>query len=151
MEDDDRLPELLGTYRHSLDAKGRLVLPSAHRDDLRNGLVMTIGLDHCLQVFPRSEWQRVREGLRRMQLEDARARRFHRMVTANAHPDTLDRQGRITIPARLRAYAHLERDVAVVGRDTYIELWDQKAWDTYEASALDDYASTDEAFDVRIF
>ncbi|MDP8969598.1 MAG: division/cell wall cluster transcriptional repressor MraZ [Actinomycetota bacterium] len=141
----------LGEYQHALDPKGRLILPSAYRDDLQEGLVMTVGLDHCLAVYPLPAWERVKEGLRSLRATDRRERMFTRMVTSSAHHETLDRQGRITIPARLRDYASLTKDVAVVGADEHLELWDASRWDAYRGEGMAEFATTEQAFDLGIF
>ena len=141
----------LGEFQHTLDPKGRVILPSAFRESLKEGLVMTVGLDNCLTVHPVADWQRVVAGLRGLRSTDRRERAFARMITSSAHPETPDRQGRITIPARLREYANLSKDVAVVGSDARVELWDTQAWETYRDQAMHDFANTDEAFNLGIF
>ena len=141
----------LGEFQHTLDPKGRVILPSAFREELSEGLVMTVGLDNCLTVYSLPDWQRVAEGLRNLRSTDRRERSFARMLTSSAHPETPDRQGRITIPARLRDYAHLTKDVTVVGADSRVELWNTTAWDAYRDQAMNDFANTDEAFNLGIF
>lgn len=141
----------LGEYQHTLDPKGRVILPSAFRQELENGLVMTVGLDHCLTVHPTSDWERVIESLRSLSTTDRRERMFARVMTASAQSEELDRQGRITIPARLREYASLTKDIAVVGADSRIELWDAGRWDSYRNEAMADFADTDQSFGHGIF
>jgi MraZ protein len=141
----------LGEYQHSLDPKGRVIFPAAYRDRLGDGLVMTVGVDNCITVHPTSEWERVVAGLRTLRSTDRRERMFTRMMTSMAHPDRLDKQGRVTIPARLRQYASLDRDVTVVGADTKIELWDTARWDAYRDQAMADFARTDSPFDLGGF
>jgi MraZ protein len=141
----------LGEYQHTLDPKGRVILPSAFRERLTDGLVMTIGLDRCLTVHPTDDWERVVEGLRALRTTDRRERQFARMMTASAHAEELDRQGRITIPARLRSYADLAKDVAVVGADSRIELWDAGRWEAYREEAMADFADTEQPFGHGIF
>ncbi len=134
----------LGEYQHTLDSKGRLILPSAFRQPLEEGLVLTVGQDHCLTLHPRADWQRVLEELRQLRPTDARQRMYARVVTSSAHADALDNQGRITIPPRLREYAGLTRDVAVIGADSRIELWDRDRWEDYRAQAMESFAATDQ-------
>ncbi len=141
----------LGEYQHSLDPKGRVIFPAAYREQLGEGLVMTVGVDNCITVHPIPEWERVIDGLRRLRSTDRRERMFTRMMTSMAHADQLDRQGRVTIPARLREYAHLDRDVTVVGADTKIELWDTAQWERYRDQAMADFAQTDHPFDLGGF
>ncbi|HUH07245.1 MAG TPA: division/cell wall cluster transcriptional repressor MraZ [Egibacteraceae bacterium] len=141
----------LGEYRHTLDPKGRLILPSAFREDLSEGLVLTMGMDRCLDVHPSDGWQRVVDGLRNLRSTDRRQRMFARMITSSAHPESLDRQGRITIPGRLREYAALSKDITVVGADSRLELWDTAAWETYREQAMGDFADTEQSFDLGVF
>ena len=141
----------LGEFQHTLDPKGRVILPSAFRELLTEGLVMTVGLDNCLTVHPVADWQRVVAGLRKLRSTDRRERSFARMMLASAHPETPDRQGRITIPARLRDYASLDKDITVVGADSRVELWNTPAWDAYRDQAMQDFANTDEAFDLGMY
>jgi MraZ protein len=141
----------LGEYQHTLDPKGRVILPSAFRGELEDGLVMTVGLDNCLTVHPSTEWDRVIAELRALRTTDRRERQFARVVTGLAHPEELDRQGRITIPARLREYAGLSKDIAVVGADNRVELWDAARWEAYRDEAMADFATTDTPFGQGIF
>ena len=138
----------LGTNQHTLDPKGRLILPAAHRETLEAGCVLTVGHDRCVTLHPAARWAEVVEGLRQLRSTDRRERMFSRMVTSSAHPQELDKQGRITVPPHLRAYASLEREVTVVGNDDHLELWNGTAWDAYMAQALEDFADTADPFDV---
>lgn len=141
----------LGEYQHSLDPKGRVIFPAAYRERLNEGLVMTVGVDNCIAVHPVADWQRVITGLRELRSTDRRERAFMRTMTSMAQPESLDKQGRVTIPARLRSYAKLDRDVMVVGADTKIELWDVERWNTYRDQAMADFAETDMPFDLGGF
>ncbi|MGI8573820.1 MAG: division/cell wall cluster transcriptional repressor MraZ [Egibacteraceae bacterium] len=138
----------LGEYQHTLDPKGRLILPSAYRDELQEGLVMTVGVDHCLTVHPLEEWERVVAGLRSLRTTDRRERMFARMVTSHAHSQQPDRQGRVLIPSRLRNYAALSKDVTVVGADARLELWDTENWESYREQGMSEFAATDAPFDL---
>jgi MraZ protein len=111
--------------------------------------VMTVGVDRCLTAHPIDDWQRVIEGLRGLRTTDRRERMFARMITSSAHPERPDRQGRITIPARLREYASLTKDVTVVGADSRLELWDHAAWERYREQGMADFAMTDRPFDAE--
>lgn len=143
--------QFLGEYRHTLDPKGRLILPASFRETLSEGLVMTVGLDNCLTVHPVADWQHVVEGLRSLRSTDRRERMFSRMLTSSAHPEVPDRQGRVTIPPRLRDYARLSKDVTVVGADERLEIWDTTTWDAYRDAAMHDFASTDQPFNLGKF
>ena len=115
MEEQDDSAEFLGTHHHAMDTKGRLVLPATFRELLKEGMVMTIGYDNCLTLQTTSEWKKTLTTLRSLKTSNPRERLFTRLVASNAEPQTLDKQGRISIPQDLREYARLDKDVAVVG------------------------------------
>jgi MraZ protein len=138
----------LGEFQHTLDPKGRVILPSAFREQLKGGLVMTVGLDNCLTIHPTDDWRRVLESLRNLRTTDRRERMFARVMTSSAHAEDIDKQGRVTIPARLREYASLTKDVTVVGADMRIELWDTSRWEAYRDGAMADFANTEQPFDL---
>ncbi len=132
----------LGTFTPRLDDKGRLILPAKFRGRLSTGLVLTRGLDRCIFMFPVDEFTAVHERLRRAPLENKNARDYLRNFLGYASDELPDKQGRILLAPALREYAGIDRDVAVVGLGTRVELWDVKAWDAYLASHEDDYAQT---------
>jgi len=134
----------LGTYDHSLDGKGRLVMPSKFRGDLDNGCVITKGQEHCLYVFPLNRWQAEVSRISNLPRTDRRARKFSRSFFAGASDITLDKQGRIQIPEKLRAYASLEKDVTVVGSAEHVEIWSTSVWESEEAEADEYYAGIEE-------
>lgn len=123
----------VGTYLPRLDEKGRLAVPAKYREALVAGCVVTVGQDHCLYLFSHEEFDRRTEALRAAPLSSGEARMVARMFGAQAHDDVPDKQGRITIPAGLRSYAGLGRDVAVVGAVTHLEIWDVGRWQSYHA------------------
>ena len=141
----------LGVHQHTLDPKGRVILPAALRDELTEGVVLSVGHDRCVTAYPAAQWREVVAGLRALRSTDQRERAFMRMMTSSAHPQTLDKQGRITVPAHLRSYAHLDRDVTVVGNDDHLELWDAGRWDAYYERVVEQFANTDEPFNVGGF
>ncbi|KGF05453.1 division/cell wall cluster transcriptional repressor MraZ [Arcanobacterium sp. S3PF19] len=123
----------LGTYEPRLDDKGRLILPAKFRDRLDGGLVITRGQEHCLYVFSRDAFSKVLEKLQQAPLTSKQARSYTRVFLSGANDQVPDRQGRITIPAILRGYADLERDLVVIGSGDRVEIWDRKAWNDYLA------------------
>ncbi len=140
----------LGEYQPRLDEKGRLILPAKYRAQLAAGLVLTRGQERCLFVFPVAEFQRRYEAMRTAPLPGKQARDYMRLFLSSAHDDVPDRQGRIAIPAGLRAYAGLDRDVAVIGAGPHVEVWDVTAWTDYVADNIDAYAeSSEEVFNPR--
>ena len=134
----------LGTHTPRLDDKGRLILPARFRDQLLDGLVITRGQDRCLYLFPMQEFQQMHEELRRTPLTNKEARDYQRVFLSGASSEVPDKQGRVTVPPLLRTYAGLDRDVAVIGAGSRVELWDLPTWDTYLAAAENSFAERDE-------
>jgi MraZ protein len=124
-------PVFLGTHSPRLDDKGRLFLPAKYREELSGGLVITKGQERCLYVFPLAEFQRITEALRAAPVTAKAVRDYSRVFFASASDELPDKQGRITIPPALRTYAGLDRDCAVIGANTRMEIWDAQAWETY--------------------
>ncbi len=122
----------LGRFNHTLDDKGRLAIPARFRSDLVAGLVITRGTDRCLTVYPLATFEALAAKLDALPLGDANARNLRRAAFAAAEPAELDKQGRIILPERLRAYASLGANVAIVGMNTFLELWDLSTWETLE-------------------
>ncbi len=114
----------LGEHQHSLDAKGRVILPARFRDQLEGGAVMAKALDGCLAVYPNAEFSQVAARLNDARNRGARERQAARTFFAGAVEITPDKQGRVAIPPTLREYAALDRDVIVAGNFDHIELWD---------------------------
>lgn len=133
----------IGEYSHTVDSKGRLNMPSKFREKLSENFFVTKGLDHCLFVFPESEWRVFEEKLKQLPLTNKSARAFVRLFFAGATECNLDKQGRINIPQPLRSHAKLEKDVIVIGVGTRIELWSTDTWEEYnnpENISYDDIA-----------
>lgn len=118
----------LGEFVHTIDQKGRLIIPARFRAELAKGLVITRGIDRCLAIYPMEEWQRLAEQVSALPMTDRRARAFRRLVFANASDALPDKQGRVLVPPRLREYAGLDDEVVITGLNTYIEMWNPDAW-----------------------
>ncbi|HWK90744.1 MAG TPA: division/cell wall cluster transcriptional repressor MraZ [Luteimicrobium sp.] len=135
---------LLGTYTPRLDEKGRLVLPAKFRGQLAPGLVLTRGQERCLFLLPMDEFRRMYDQIREAPVTSKQARDYLRVLLSGASDEVPDKQGRISIPPALREYAGLDRDVAVIGAGTRVEVWDLAAWQTYLAEQEGEYARTAE-------
>jgi MraZ protein len=135
---------LLGTFTPRLDDKGRLILPAKFRPRLAPGLVMTRGQERCLFLLPMDEFRRMYDQVRQAPVTSKQARDYLRVFLSGASDEIPDRQGRVSIPAPLRAYAGLDRDVAVIGAGTRVEIWDAQAWETYLAEQESAYSDTAE-------
>ena len=134
----------LGTHTPKLDEKGRLILPAKFRDPLTGGLVMTKGQERCVVIWPSAQFDVYAESLRARSQNNEKVRAFTRVFFSSAFDDVADKQGRVTIPAPLREWAGLDRDLVVVGADTRIEIWDAVAWGQYLAVQEPSFASLDE-------
>lgn len=125
----------MGEYQHSLDDKGRIIVPAKFREGLDGRCVVTRGLDQCLFLYPGAEWERLEEKLKQLPLTKGDARAFVRFFFSGATDVELDKQGRIMIPANLREYAGLTKDVVAIGVSTRVELWSKDIWEKYMAEA----------------
>ncbi len=125
---------LLGEYRHNVDTKGRVSVPSKFRGDLGQSFVVTKGLDNCLFMYSKQEWETFENKLKELPLTNNDARSFMRFFFAGAAECEVDKQGRINIPQVLRDYAGIKKDVVIVGVSTRAEIWDSSNWDSYTSS-----------------
>jgi MraZ protein len=120
----------LGQYQHSLDEKGRVILPAKFRGQLEAGAYMARGLDGCVCVYPTDEWERVSNNMRELATRGPQERQAARTFFAGAAEVTPDRQGRVPVPAHLREFGglSLDREVVVAGVLSRIEIWDGARW-----------------------
>ena len=120
---------LIGEYEHSLDAKGRLIMPSKLRIDIGESFIITKGLDGCLFVFSQNEWNNFETKLKTLPLSDKNARNFVRFFLSGATECEIDKQGRFLIPNNLRTAAGLEKDAIIIGVGTRLEIWNKETWE----------------------
>ena len=130
---------LIGEYEHSLDAKGRLIMPAKLRDDIGEKFIITKGLDGCLFGFSLEEWKNFEQKLRSLPISNKDARAFSRFLFAGAIDCEIDKQGRFLISSNLREFAELTKEVVIVGMDSRIEIWSKEKW-----QHTDDDISADE-------
>ncbi len=121
----------IGEYQHTLDPKGRIIIPSKFRGELGEEFVMTKGLDNCLFVYAKSEWDILENKLKTLPLTNKDARAFVRFFFSGASEGELDKQGRVLIPNNLREHSKLEKDIVIIGVSTRIEIWSKDEWDNY--------------------
>ena len=124
---------LIGEYEHSLDAKGRLIMPAKLREDIGEKFIVTKGLDGSLFGFSQNEWNNFQEKLKSLPLTNKNARDFVRLFLSGAIECELDKQGRFLLTGNLREYAHLEKEVAIIGVGTRIEIWNKDKWKEYNS------------------
>ena len=134
----------LGTHTPRMDDKARLILPAKFRDELAGGVVITKGQERCLYVFPTTEFATIAAKLREQPVTHKAARAYSRVFFASAHDEVPDKQGRVTIPAHLREYAGLDRELVVIGASTRVEIWDRGAWESYLADSEQEFADIEE-------
>ncbi len=125
---------LIGEYEHSLDTKGRLIMPSKLREDMGEKFIVTKGLDGCLFGFSKNEWQNFEEKLKTLPLTNKNARDFVRFFLSGATECEIDKQGRFLIASNLREYASFEKDVVIIGVGTRLEIWNREKWKEYNNS-----------------
>ena len=118
----------MGEFNHTIDAKGRMIIPSRFRFELGEKFVLTKGLDGCLTLYPRADWDEFQQKLSAMPLTNKNARTLIRFFVAGATECELDRQGRILVPQTLREFAGLDKDVVLAGSINKIEVWAKERW-----------------------
>ena len=124
---------LIGEYEHSLDAKGRLIMPAKIREDIGEKFIITKGLDGCLFGFSQKEWTNFEEKLKTLPLTNKNARDFVRFFLSGAIECEIDKQGRFLIASNLREYANMEKEAVIIGVGTRIEIWNKDKWKEYNS------------------
>jgi MraZ protein len=143
----------MGEYHHTIDPKGRLIIPAKFRDELGETFVVTKGLDCCLFVYPMNEWNILEEKLKTLPFTKADARAFVRFFFSGACECELDKQGRILLPANLREYALVAKEVVIIGVSNRVEIWAKERWIDYSQKAEKEYDKIAEKivdFDLEI-
>ncbi len=128
-----------GEYQHTIDEKGRLIMPARFREVLGDAFIITKGLDSCLFVYPQEEWKILEEKLKKLPFTNKDARAFARFFFSGATECETDKQGRVLISGNLRDYSHLNKDVVVIGVGTRIEVWSKEIWENYSLETEKSY------------
>ncbi|MBR6505047.1 MAG: division/cell wall cluster transcriptional repressor MraZ [Clostridia bacterium] len=123
----------IGEYEHSVDAKGRVIMPAKLRDDIGEKFIITKGLDGCLFAYSLDEWTNFESKLKTLPLTNKNARDFVRFFLSGAVECEIDKQGRFLIPNNLRTYATLEKEINIIGVGTRIEIWNREKWEKYSS------------------
>lgn len=127
----------MGEYHHTIDDKGRLIVPAKIRYELGSNFIVTRGLDKCLAIYPSTEWSKVIDKYK--QLPDTKdARKFKRFLLSGATANDFDKQGRVNISIPLIDYAELERDCIIIGVDDHLEVWSKDNWESFIKENEDD-------------
>ena len=124
---------LIGEYEHSLDVKGRLIMPAKIREDIGEKFIITKGLDGCLFGFSQKEWANFEEKLKTLPLTNKNARDFVRFFLSGATECEIDKQGRFLITSNLREYANMDKEIIIIGVGTRIEIWNREKWKNYNS------------------
>ena len=142
----------MSQYNHTVDAKGRLSIPSKFREKLGDEFVITKGMDGCLFVYANEDWNEFEKKLAALPtLTNKDARQFTRFFLSGAATVDVDKQGRILLPNHLKAHAALERDVVLVGVGTRIEIWSQERWEAMDPDKdMDEIAAEMESLGLSI-
>ena len=133
----------IGEFSHNVDEKGRVAIPAKFRSKISGGAIITRGLDKCLFVFTKTDWEKLAGKLIELPLAQANSRAFVRLMLSGASDVKLDIQGRILVPDYLRKYAGVKKAVKVIGVYNRMEVWDEKNWEAYKSkteSASDEIA-----------
>ena len=139
----------MGEYNHTVDAKGRLIVPSKFREQLGDEFVVTKGLDGCLFVYENTEWKILEEKLKKLPLTNANARKINRFFLLGAALCEVDKQGRILLPAVLREFAGIGKDAVMVGVGNRIEIWSKESWMSANVyDDMDEIAESMEGFEI---
>lgn len=130
---------LIGEYQHTIDAKGRMIVPAKFREDLGFTFIVTRGLDGCLYGYPLEQWELIQNKLRDLPQSKKDARAFTRFMNSAAIEVEFDKQGRVNISQTLRAYAGLEKNCRVIGNNDRIEIWNEERWQEYIAETEENF------------
>lgn len=133
-----------GEFRHSLDVKKRLIIPSKIREEMGDKIVITRGLDGCLFGYQLSVWQKILERLNSLPFTKKDARNFTRFMTSGAVTLEFDKQGRIIIPSYLQEYANILKNVVIVGVVNRIEIWEESKWESFMQDNVDSLSDISE-------
>ena len=127
----------IGEYHHTIDEKGRIIVPSKFRDELGSNFVVTRGIESCLFVYPNKNWEQICEKLNSLPFTRKDARVFNRFFMSGATNVELDKQGRINISSPLITHANLKKDCVVIGTGDRLEIWSKEDWDSFFNSNKD--------------
>lgn len=125
---------LIGEFEHSLDSKGRLIMPAKLRETIGEKFVVTKGLDGCLFAFSITEWQKFEEKLKSLPLSNRNSREFTRFFLSGATECEIDKQGRFLLVNTLREYAEITKEVIIIGVGTRLEIWNKDKWKKYNSN-----------------
>jgi MraZ protein len=124
-----------GEFEYKVDLKGRVPLPARFRRELRDGVVLTQGVERCITAYSLSEWKKLATALTSVSVTRSKSRKLNRALFATAFSTNIDGQGRVALPAPLREYAGIEDEVVIIGANNYLELWNKEQWEAEKAAS----------------
>ena len=124
-----------GEFDYKIDEKGRVPLPPRFRGALKDGVVLTPGIERCVTAYPLSEWKKLATELTGSSASNSKLRKLNRAIFATAFSTQIDGQGRVALPVPLREYAGIEDEVVAIGANTYLEIWDKTNWEEEKATS----------------
>lgn len=137
----------MGEYNHTIDAKGRLIIPAKIREQLGEHCVLTKGLDNCITIYTESSWIELSKALQSLSTNKANARAVKRFYFGSAAELEFDKQGRILVPNPLREHAELQKDVVIIGTGDHVEIWSRHRYDNYNDEVSDSIESLAEGLE----
>ena len=140
MEESGEFQMLMGEYRHNIDDKKRLVIPSKFRSELGDEFILTRGLDKCLFVYSKAEWNKIVDKLKSLPFTHKDARNFTRFFLSGATVCEIDQSGRISITSPLIEYADITKECVIIGANDRLEIWSKESWDTFMADNIDNFS-----------
>nr|WP_301553643.1 division/cell wall cluster transcriptional repressor MraZ [Desulfuribacillus alkaliarsenatis] len=135
----------MGEYQHSIDVKGRIIIPAKLRDGLGKTFIITRGLENCLFVYPMSEWELLEQKLKALPFTKKDVRAFTRFLLSGAIEAEADKQGRVLLPNNLRDFAEIDKECVIIGVSSRVEIWSKDKWNNYYQTAdstFEDIAET---------
>jgi len=130
-----------GLHKHTLDAKGRIIIPACYRDDLGEQFLLMRGTEECLLVYPGSQMEKFAAKFAQLPSTDRSAQAYIRIFLSSMSRCDFDNQGRILVPAELRKYASLEKEAVIIGANDRIEIWSRDKWEQFNERAMENYNS----------
>ncbi len=131
---------LMGEFHHTIDEKGRIIIPSKFRNELGSEVVVTRGLDKCLFLYSKSEWEKLTSKLSTLPFTKQDARNFNRFFLSGATTSEFDKQGRINITSPLISYAGLNKECVIIGVNERLEIWDEEKYNEFLSNNEDDFS-----------
>jgi len=140
VEESGEFQMLMGEYRHNIDDKKRLVIPSKFRSELGNEFILTRGLDKCLFIYSKHEWNKIVDKLKNLPFTQKDARNFTRFFLSGATVCEIDQTGRISITSPLIEYADITKECVIIGANDRLEVWSKESWETFMADNIDNFS-----------